>query len=57
MEQLRRYREGLHPVDQWLGAAEKTSDPRPLCSFEFSDLGARLMGMKEWETNEDNKVS
>eukprot|EP00597_Dinobryon_sp_UTEXLB2267_P000051 CAMPEP_0170057040 /NCGR_PEP_ID=MMETSP0019_2-20121128/205_1 /TAXON_ID=98059 /ORGANISM="Dinobryon sp., Strain UTEXLB2267" /LENGTH=187 /DNA_ID=CAMNT_0010261667 /DNA_START=486 /DNA_END=1049 /DNA_ORIENTATION=- len=54
LDQLRRYNEGVYPVDQWLG---KSSDVQPICSFEFSDLGARLMGMKEWEENEDLKDS
>jgi hypothetical protein len=41
--QLERMRSGLLPSDQWHSSSESTP-----CSFEFSELGNKLMGITEW---------
>lgn len=42
-EQLRRYREGKVPTDQW----HESSALQP-CDYPFSELGQKLMGITPW---------
>ncbi len=44
-EQLRRYRQGLVPNDQW----HESSDQQ-VCDYEFSELGKKLMSIEPWST-------
>lgn len=46
IEQLRRYRMGILPSDQWVTQDEKS---RQICSHEFSSLGRKLMAIEEWQ--------
>jgi hypothetical protein len=41
--QLQRFRAGLVPTDQW----HESSAAQP-CTHEFSELGAKLMGLAPW---------
>lgn len=47
-EQLRRYRLGILPSDQW---HEESS--LQMCDYSFSELGRRLMGIEDWQKEGD----
>jgi hypothetical protein len=45
--QLARMRAGLVPDDQWV---ERAETDRQYCSYEFSALGRKLMGIDPWDS-------
>ena len=43
-QQLQLYLQGKNPTDQW----QEEQDSTQQCSYEFTELGKKLMGIVPW---------